>query len=97
MILDILDVIMDAKPDEPAWGLRICELTGHGPGTIYPALERLMKAGWIEDQWEDPAPADRPRRRLYTITSAGRAKCAEEARKHARGTVVWAPDARGMA
>lgn len=73
VIMDVLNVIMDASPDDPAWGLRICDMTGHGAGTTYPALDRLMKAGWIEDHWEDPAPPDRPRRRFYTITSAGRA------------------------
>ncbi len=72
VVIDVLDVIMSAPVDDPAWGLRICEVTGHGPGTTYPALDRLMKAGWIEDRWEEPTPADRPRRRLYTITSAGR-------------------------
>lgn len=71
VLLDVLDVIMSAQLDDPAWGLRICEATGHGPGTVYPALDRLMKVGWIEDHWEEPAPADRPRRRFYSITSAG--------------------------
>ena len=32
VIMDVLDVIMSAPTDDPAWGLRICEMTGHGPG-----------------------------------------------------------------
>jgi PadR family transcriptional regulator, regulatory protein PadR len=72
VVLDILDLLMNTPVDDPAWGLLICEQTGHGTGTVYPALARLLKAGWIEDQWEDPPPEDRPRRRYYTITSAGR-------------------------
>jgi DNA-binding PadR family transcriptional regulator len=90
VILDVLDVIMSAPSDDPAWGLRICEATGHGPGTVYPALDRLMKAGWIEDHWEDPVPADRPRRRFYAITSAGRAGYTNEQGKRASRRLAWA-------
>lgn len=89
MIIDVLDVIMSAPPDDPAWGLRICEATGHGPGTVYPALDRLMKAGWIEDRWENPVPTDRPRRRLYTITSTGRAGFAADKERRSRRGLAW--------
>ena len=96
VIMDVLDVIMSAPHDDPAWGLRICEATGHGPGTTYPALDRLMKAGWIEDRWEDPVPSDRPRRRFYTITSVGRAGYAAEREKRASRRLTWAkPGAAG--
>lgn len=78
----VLGEIMSAPPDDPAWGLRICEDTEYGPGTVYPALDRLMKADCIEDHWEDPKPADRPRRRFYTVTSAGRAAIEEDQRRH---------------
>ena len=71
VIMDVLDVLTSSPSDNPAWGLRLCEQTGHGTGTIYPALDRLMKAGWITDRWEDPPPADRPRRRFYEMTSTG--------------------------
>ena len=72
-IMDVLDVLTSSPSDNPAWGLRLCEQTGYGTGTIYPALDRLMKAGWIAtDHWEDPPPADRPRRRYYTVTAGGR-------------------------
>ena len=36
-------------------GLRLCEVTGYGPGTIYPALDRLMRVGWIRDHWKSAA------------------------------------------
>jgi DNA-binding PadR family transcriptional regulator len=58
--------------------------------TTYPALDRLMKAAWIEDRWEDPAPTDRPRRRLYTITSAGRAGLTASRDERARRGLTWA-------
>lgn len=71
VILDVLDVLINTQPDDPVWGLRLCEVTGYGTGTIYPALDRLLKVGWISDYWEDPSPGDRPRRRFYELTSAG--------------------------
>jgi PadR family transcriptional regulator, regulatory protein PadR len=90
VVMDVLDVVMSAPQDDPAWGLRICDATGHGPGTVYPALDRLMKAGWIEDRWEDPVPTDRPRRRFYTITSVGRAGYTNALEQRASRRVAWA-------
>lgn len=48
----VLGVILTS----PAWGLEICEKTGLGTGAVYPALDRLMKAGLVIDKWEDPPP-----------------------------------------
>lgn len=89
VIMDVLDVLTSSPSDNPAWGLRLCEQTGHGPGTIYPALDRLLQAGWITDHWEEPPPADRPRRRYYTVTAEGRTAYHEaEAARSARRT-AW--------
>ena len=47
-------------------------LTGHG--TLYRALDRLEKLGFLASRWEDPAVAageQRPLRRLYHITATG--------------------------
>lgn len=47
-------------------------LTAHG--TLYRALERLEKLGFVESRWEDPMDAaaeSRPRRRLYKVNAAG--------------------------
>ncbi len=30
--------------DEELWGWQLCQLTGLGPGSVYPALERLAMA-----------------------------------------------------
>jgi DNA-binding PadR family transcriptional regulator len=89
VIMDVLDVLTSSPPDDPAWGLRLCELTGYGSGTIYPALDRLMKAGWITDHWEDPPPADRPPRRFYEVTSAGRAQYATGMRARRERRAAW--------
>jgi PadR family transcriptional regulator len=39
-------------------------------GTLYPALERLQRRGWVTSRWGD-SPTGR-RARYYTITAAGR-------------------------
>jgi PadR family transcriptional regulator, regulatory protein PadR len=47
-------------------------LTGYG--TLYKALDRLERAGYLESRWEAPdyaAEAARPRRRFYRITAMG--------------------------
>ena len=53
-------------------------LTAHG--TLYKALDRLQRSGFLESEWEDPlvaANSGRPRRRLYRVTAAGEAALVE--------------------
>ena len=53
-------------------------LTAHG--TLYKALDRMLKLGFLESEWEDPAIAaqeGRPRRRFYSVTAAGEAALAQ--------------------
>jgi PadR family transcriptional regulator, regulatory protein PadR len=88
-IMDVLDVLAASPPEDPAWGLLLCEATGYGPGTVYPALNRLLKAGWIEDHWQDPPPEDRPRRRFYRITSTGRQAYADALREKGQRRAAW--------
>jgi PadR family transcriptional regulator PadR len=43
-------------------------------GTLYKALDRLEKRGYLVSEWEDADLAmaeGRPRRRLYQVTAAG--------------------------
>ncbi|MEV7908440.1 PadR family transcriptional regulator, partial [Streptomyces anulatus] len=68
----VLDLFLATDPDDPLWGYRITEETDLGPGTVYPLLERLEKAGWITGSWEAGIPEDRPRRRLYSLSGTGR-------------------------
>jgi PadR family transcriptional regulator len=99
VVLDILDAIDSAPPDDPAWGLKLCNQTGHGTGTVYPALDKLMKAGWITDRWEEPQPPDRPRRRYYSLTDDGRAAYREAlaAREERRASWSSRPGAARLA
>jgi PadR family transcriptional regulator PadR len=59
--------------DADWYGLDLSKRSGLKPGTIYPILDRLLKAGWLERRWEniDPASEGRPRRRLYRLTAIG--------------------------
>lgn len=55
-------------------GFEIIDLTGLPSGTIYPALARLERDGFLRSEWEDAAVArrdKRPPRRYYRITPAG--------------------------
>ncbi|HEX9682730.1 MAG TPA: helix-turn-helix transcriptional regulator [Acidimicrobiales bacterium] len=78
-----------AKHLRDAEGARL--LTAHG--TLYKALGRMEKAGWLASDWEDPdvaAEEGRPRRRLYEITAAGRTALAETVRD-ADGVIGFDP------
>jgi len=49
-------------------------------GTLYKALDRLERAGYLESRWEDPligAGEGRPRRRFYRVTLAGEGALAQ--------------------
>ena len=49
-------------------------------GTLYKALDRLERAGYLQSRWEDPnigADEGRPRRRFYRITLFGEAALAQ--------------------
>jgi PadR family transcriptional regulator, regulatory protein PadR len=71
--LKVLDVLAAAGPQDPPFGLLICDLAGLGSGTVYPILDRLERAGWVIGEWEAEQPAGRPRRRSYRLTGAGQA------------------------
>lgn len=49
-------------------------------GTLYKALDRLERAGYLASRWEDPhraADEGRPRRRFYRMTLVGEGALAE--------------------
>ena len=70
--LTVLGTIV-SEPDAEWYGLELCKRAGLNPGTIYPILARLLKAGWLDRHWEDidPKVEGRPRRRLYRLTGVG--------------------------
>jgi transcriptional regulator len=64
------------------WG--ITELIEHrseqllhvNQGSLYPALHRLLRKGWITSEWH--VTENNRRARYYLLTEAGRAQLAEE-------------------
>ena len=71
------------------------KLTAHG--TLYKALSRMQRLGWLNSRWEDPAIAgieERPIRRLYSVTASG-LQVLETYRKKAPSTVSLAFQAEG--
>ena len=51
-------------------------------GSLYPALQRLLKEGWVEAEW---TVSDRNRRiRKYKVTPAGRRQLAREVSRFER-------------
>jgi PadR family transcriptional regulator PadR len=75
MTTQTLAVLSTMLGDEDAdwYGLDLSKRSGLKPGTIYPILDRLLKAGWLDRRWEDvdPVAEGRPRRRLYRLTAVG--------------------------
>jgi PadR family transcriptional regulator, regulatory protein PadR len=80
--LDLL--VLKALSLEPAhgWGIsnRIQELSRDafavGQGSLYPALHRLERRGWIGAEWR--VTDNNRRARYYFLTRAGRKALAEE-------------------
>ena len=66
-VLKVLKLMLE----NPAGGLSGADISGRakiGSGTLYPVLQRMERAGWLESEWEevDPREAGRPRRRVPT-------------------------------
>jgi DNA-binding PadR family transcriptional regulator len=62
------------------YGFDIMDRTNLPSGTVYPALSRLERDGFVRSQWEDPVKAHgdrRPPRRYYRITPHGERALAE--------------------
>ena len=79
--------ILQALAQGHRFGFDIMDATELPSGTVYPALRRLEAQGLVVSTWEDDEEArraNRPRRRNYQLTKAGRAQLAEaEARYRA--------------
>ena len=67
--VDVLDALLVDRGG--IWGLQIVSSTGRPSGSVYPILERLERAGWVEAVWEDDPARSGPRRRIYTLKREG--------------------------
>ncbi|MDF5756629.1 helix-turn-helix transcriptional regulator [Spongiactinospora sp. TRM90649] len=81
-----------AAEGAPTYGLQICQVTGHGSGTVYPILRRLEGIGWVRSYW-DESEASGPRRRLVEMTAEGRGAAASAlaGRSIKGGGLGWRP------
>ena len=71
-------VLLSALQDRPRYGLEILThiqerssgLFDMKEGSLYPALHRLVKAGWVDSEWQ---PSDRggAARKVYHLTDSG--------------------------
>jgi DNA-binding PadR family transcriptional regulator len=59
------------------YGFDLLEQTGLTSGTVYPALERLERLGFVRSRWEDADRAHRekrPPRKYFEVTRDGKAE-----------------------
>ena len=72
-------MILQALDAGFVYGFSIMEMTGLPSGTVYPAMRRLERDALIRSQWERQSIADaeqRPPRKYYQLTAAGRCDAA---------------------
>lgn len=92
--------VLQAIADEHQYGFDIIDISGLPSGTVYPALSRLERDGYVRSAWEDETRAHRegrPARRYYRITAPG-VRALNEARDYYRRLAGFdAPRARSKA
>ena len=67
--------VLHAVASGVRYGFDIMDRTDLPSGTVYPALSRLARDGYVKSHWEDLRKAHddrRPPRRYYRITAFGR-------------------------
>jgi DNA-binding PadR family transcriptional regulator len=67
--------VLNALADGHRYGFDIIDRTGLPSGTVYPALSRFERDGYVRSAWEDLQAAHddkRPPRRYYRLTPQGR-------------------------
>jgi PadR family transcriptional regulator PadR len=91
--LKLLKLLVE-DPNTGRSGAEISKITKTGSSTMYPLLQRLEIAKWIEGEWEnvDPSEVGRPKRRLYKLTRSGQAAALKELAQYqtsAAGVLAW--------
>lgn len=88
-----LVAVLQAVAAGVRYGFDVIDHTGLPSGTVYPALSRLERDGYLRSTWENEAAAfaaGRPARRNYRVTAAG-ARALDEARAAYRALLPWGP------
>lgn len=91
--LDVLAALL-GEPDS-IWGLRVVGITGRPAGSVYPILERLERAGWVDSAWEDDSARSGARRRLYRLTADGAEAARATTSRAAAARPAFQPKAAG--
>lgn len=79
--------VLQALASGYEYGFDIIDHTGLPSGTVYPALSRLERDGYVRSAWEDETRAHRegrPARRYYRVTAPG-TRALDEALTYYRG------------
>ena len=66
--------VLQAIANGYEYGFDVIDQTGLPSGTVYPALSRLERDGYLRSAWEDETDAHcqgRPARRYYRLTAPG--------------------------
>ena len=78
--LELLVLTILSREPTHGWGLslRLRELSGEvfdvNQGSLYPALQRMLRRGWLRAEWR---PSENNRRaRYYEVTAVGRRQLA---------------------
>ena len=85
--------VLQAVADGSAYGFDVIDETGLPSGTVYPALSRLERDGYLKSSWESDAAAfadGRPARRYYGVTAPG-AVALRDALAHYRALLPLQP------
>jgi DNA-binding PadR family transcriptional regulator len=80
------------------YGFDVIDATGLPSGTVYPALSRLERDGFVKSTWEEETSAHsegRPARRYYRVTASGQKALAEAAEHYL--ALIPSPGRRGTA
>lgn len=65
----VLEVLLSV---DSVWGLQVVKDVGKKPGTVYPILDRLEAAGWVQGEWDSTEERKGPRRRYYRLVAEAR-------------------------
>jgi PadR family transcriptional regulator, regulatory protein PadR len=92
--------VLQALVDGDRYGFDVIERTGLPSGTVYPALSRLERDGYVASDWEAAAEAHaegRPARRYYRVTAPGIRALADATRHYRSLLPALHRPARGRA
>lgn len=92
--------MLQALTEGSRYGFDVIDRTGLPSGTVYPALSRLERDGYVTSRWEADAAAHadgRPARRYYRVTAPGVQALAESTAHYQTLLPALGRPARGRA